>query len=104
MRAAPSAEFTEAVLEIVAAIPPGRVMTYGDVAAVLGSRAARAVGNVMAWYGSDVPWWRVIRASGHPAAGHEDRALEHFRSEGTPLLTTDEGYRVNLRLARHSPA
>ena len=103
MTAAPSAEFTEAVLEVVSAIPPGRVMTYGDVAAVLGSRAARAVGNVMSWYGSDVPWWRVIRASGHPAAGHEDRALEHFRAEGTPLVTRDDGYRVNLRAARYVP-
>ncbi|WP_309712284.1 MGMT family protein [Pseudolysinimonas sp.] len=104
MRSAPAAEFAEAVLEIVATIPPGYVMTYGDVAAVLGSRAARAVGNVMSWYGSDVPWWRVIRASGHAATGHEDRALEHFRGEGTPLITTDDGYRVNLRLARYDPA
>ena len=103
MRAAPAAEFAEAVLDVVAAIPPGSVMTYGDVAAVLGSRAARAVGNVMAWYGSDVPWWRVIRASGHPAIGHEDRALEHFREEGTPLITSADGYRVNLRLARYLP-
>ena len=103
MRAAPAADFAEAVLEVVTAIPPGQVMTYGDVAAVLGSRAARAVGNVMAWYGSDVPWWRVIRASGHAAIGHEDRALLHFRAEGTPLVTTDEGYRVDLRLARHTP-
>jgi alkylated DNA nucleotide flippase Atl1 len=103
VRAAPAADFVEAVLDVVATIPPGRVMTYGDVAAVLGSRAARAVGNVMAWYGADVPWWRVIRASGHPAIGHEDRALEHFRAEGTPLVTTADGYRVNLRLARHTP-
>jgi len=103
VRAAPAAEFAEAVLDVVAAIPPGSVMTYGDVAAVLGSRAARAVGNVMAWYGSDVPWWRVIRASGHPAIGHEDRALEHFREEGTPLITSADGYRVNLRLARYLP-
>jgi alkylated DNA nucleotide flippase Atl1 len=100
---APAADFVEAVLDVVSAIPAGKVMTYGDVAAVLGSRAARAVGNVMAWYGSDVAWWRVIRASGHPAAGHEDRALEHFRAEGTPLVTTHDGYRVNLRLARHTP-
>ncbi len=104
MRSAPAADFAEAVLDVVASIPPGTVMTYGDVAAILGSRAARAVGNVMSWYGSDVPWWRVIRASGHAATGHEDRALEHFRAEGTPLITTDDGYRVNLRLARHSPA
>ena len=99
----PAADFAEAVLDVVAGIPPGSVMTYGDVAAVLGSRAARAVGNVMAWYGSDVPWWRVIRASGHPAIDHEDRALEHFRAEGTPLVETPDGYRVNLRLARYIP-
>ena len=103
MRAAPSADFTEAVLGIVAAIPPGRVMTYGDVAAVLGSRAARAVGNVMSWYGADVPWWRVVRASGHPATGHEDRARAHFDAEGTPLRMTGDGYRVDLRRARHLP-
>jgi alkylated DNA nucleotide flippase Atl1 len=99
----PTADFAGAVLDVVATIPPGKVMTYGDVAAVLGSRAARAVGNVMAWYGSEVSWWRVIRASGHPAIGHEDRALEHFRAEGTPIITTFDGYRVNLSLARHSP-
>lgn len=103
MTRAPVADFAEAVLEVVAAIPPGRVMTYGDVAAVLGSRAARAVGQVMSQHGSDVPWWRVIRASGHAAAGHESRAWEHFRAEGTPLLTTDDGYRVDVHLARHVP-
>lgn len=103
MTGRPERAFSEAVLEIVATIPPGSVMTYGDVAAVLGSRAARAVGNVLAWYGSDVAWWRVIRASGHPAIGHEDRALVHFRAEGTPLVATPDGYRVNLRLARHLP-
>ena len=100
----PPADFVEAVLDIVAAIPPGSVMTYGDVAAVLGSRAARAVGNVMALYGSDVPWWRVIRSSGLPPIAHEDRALEHYRAEGTPIVTTRDGYRVNLRAARYDPA
>lgn len=103
MTRAPADDFAEAVLAVVAAIPPGKVMTYGDVAAVLGSRAARAVGHVMSWHGSEVPWWRVIRASGHAAAGHEGRALERFRAEGTPVVTGADGYRVNLRLARHTP-
>ena len=100
----PPADFVEAVLDIVAAIPAGSVMTYGDVAAVLGSRAARAVGNVMALYGSDVPWWRVIRSSGLPPVAHEERALAHYREEGTPLTETAGGYRVNLRVARYFPA
>nr|WP_235480457.1 MGMT family protein [Leifsonia sp. Leaf264] len=86
--------FVAAVLDIVDSIPPGHVMTYGDVAATLGSRGARVVGQVMARYGSDAPWWRVIRASGHPPIDHEERALVHYRAEGTPLVTTDAGYRV----------
>lgn len=100
----PAEDFVGRVLEVVASIPPGSVMTYGDVAAAVGSRAARAVGTVMAHYGSDMPWWRVVRASGHPPIDHESRALEHYRAEGTPLVWSREGaYRVDLRAARHTP-
>lgn len=100
----PSADFVSRVLDVVADIPPGSAMAYGDVAASLGSRAARAVGQVMARYGSDVAWWRVVRSSGHPPIGHEDRALEHYLAESTPLVHSPTGtYRVNLRAARHRP-
>lgn len=95
----PSEDFVSAVAAVVNAIPPGKVMTYGDVAAALGSRAARAVGTVMARYGHDLPWWRVIRASGHPVISHETEAMRHFAEEGTPVT----GTRVNLRLARYQP-
>lgn len=101
--ALPPQDFVSRVLEVVAAIPPGRVMTYGDVAAALGSRAARAVGSVMAHYGGEVPWWRVVRASGHPAINHEASALKHFTAEGTPLVHGTAGYRVALARARHRP-
>lgn len=96
-------DFISAVLDVVDSIPAGRVMTYGDVAAVLGSRAARGVGRVMAQHSHEAHWWRVVRASGHTAHGLEEEALGHFRSEGTPLLETADGYRVNLRLARWMP-
>jgi alkylated DNA nucleotide flippase Atl1 len=96
--------FVERVLAVVESIPPGHVMTYGDVAASLGSRAARMVGQIMAYYGSEVPWWRVVRASEHPPADHTQRALEHYRAESTPLLGTDgPAYRVDLRTARYAP-
>ncbi|MGH1525787.1 MGMT family protein [Leifsonia sp. L25] len=99
---ASGADFASRVLAVVDSIPPGRVMTYGDVAAALGSRAARMVGQIMAYYGGDVPWWRVVRASGHPPANHEHIALEHYRTEGTPLLGGGKSpYRVDLRTARH---
>lgn len=103
--AQPSDDFVGAVLEVVAAIPPGRAMSYGDVAAAIGSRAARGVGQVMAYYGGDVPWWRVVRASGHPAIDHEARALEYYRAEGTPLLWSRDrsAFRVDLAAARFDP-
>ena len=96
-------DFVSRVIGVVESIPPGRVMTYGDVAAAIGSRAARAVGGVLARYGSDLPWWRVIRASGHPAAGHEAEALERLRAEGTPHAPSASGERVRLEKARHTP-
>ena len=94
-------DFVDHVLEVVRAIPPGRVMTYGDVAATLGSRGARAVGQIMARYGSDVAWWRVIRASGYPPRGHESRARSFYLAEGTPLRGGADGYRVDLAVARY---
>ena len=100
----PDPDFAEAVLEVVAGIPEGKVMPYGEVAAAIGSKAPRAVGAVMSAYGGDVPWWRVVRASGHPPVDHEGRALEHYRAEGTPLVWSASGvFRVDLRRARYQP-
>ena len=97
-------DFVSRTLAVVEAIPPGYVMTYGDVAATIGSRAARAVGQVMARYGSDVAWWRVVRSGGHPPIDHEDRARIHYEVESTPLKWMPDGsYRVNLRLASFRP-
>ncbi|MEU4208849.1 MGMT family protein [Streptomyces sp. NPDC026206] len=78
-------EYAERVLAVAELIPPGRVMTYGDVAEWLGEGGPRQVGRVMALYGGAVPWWRVVRADGIPLPGHELRALAHYRQEGTPL-------------------
>ena len=68
-------EFASRVLAIVRRIPPGRVATYGDIAARAGRpRAARAVGNIMRGCGRpDVPCHRVIAAGGRLGGygGHE---------------------------------
>ena len=93
---APS-EFADDVLEVVDTIPEGKVMTYGDIAELLGRGGARGVGNVMARYGSDVPWWRVIRSGGYFPQGLEVEALAHYREEGTPLVRGQvDGRRVDL--------
>ncbi|MDM4761404.1 MGMT family protein [Galbitalea sp. SE-J8] len=100
-----SDDFVSRVLEVVDAIPEGRAMAYGDVAAAIGSRAARGVGQVMAYGGAGHPWWRVVRASGHPAVDHEHIALEYYRAEGTPLRWSRDGtvFRVDLDAARWWP-
>jgi len=90
-------------MDIVAAIPAGRAMTYGEVAAALGSRGARAVGLIMSRYGTDLPWWRVVRAGGHLPLGHETRALEQYWAEGMPLTRTSSGYRVDMKRAHFDP-
>lgn len=78
-------------------------MTYGDVAHSLGSRAARMVGQVLAYYGHQVAWWRVVPVTGKPPKGHSHSALEHYLAEGTPLIEhtgNPEGYKLNLSAAR----
>ncbi|MGI8393612.1 MGMT family protein [Leucobacter sp. W1038] len=98
----PSPEFVDAVLDVVARIPAGRVMTYGDIAESLGSNSPRGVGRVMALYGHAVAWWRVVPASGHPPQGHSRLALPRYLEEGTPLrgpLVPGE-YRIALSAAR----
>ncbi|MGW2179457.1 MGMT family protein [Streptomyces sp. NPDC001732] len=89
-------EYAERVLDVAELIPPGRVMTYGDVAEWLGDGGPRQVGRVMALYGSAVPWWRVVRADGALLPGHELRALDHYREEGTPLREASRGAEGHL--------
>lgn len=93
-------DFADDVLDLVEQIPPGKVATYGDLAEILGRGGPRNVGSVMARYGSDVPWWRVIRAGGHPPQGLEDEAVARWREESTPLVGGPLGRRVDMARAR----
>ena len=88
--------FAEQVLDLVARIPAGRVLTYGDVADRLGTRAPRAVGTTLARFGGGVPWWRVVRAGGLLPPGHEVRATELLRAEGVAVIRGADGPRVAL--------
>ena len=94
--------FAEQVLDLVACIPAGSVLTYGDVAERLGSRAPRAVGTTLARFGGGVPWWRVVRASGALPSGHEVEAAALLRAEGVALLRDAAGWRVDLSRHRWS--
>lgn len=85
------------MLEVVAAIPPGKVVTYGDVAARAGSRSPRLAGRVLAELSdNDTPWHRVLRSSGRPADHLAVEQLARLRAEG--VLAVDG--RVDLRRYR----
>jgi methylated-DNA-protein-cysteine methyltransferase-like protein len=88
--------YARSVLEVVAKIPRGKVMSYGDVAEYLGSGSARTVGMVLAQHGHEVPWQRVVQASGRPAAPLVAEALVILRAEGCPV----RGEKVVLAQAR----
>lgn len=92
--------FAAAVYRLVRRIPPGRVATYGQLAASLDARrAARAVGWAMKHCPPDVPWHRVVNASGgisrRPNAASMLTQRVRLEQEGVRV----RGGRVSL--ARH---
>jgi alkylated DNA nucleotide flippase Atl1 len=90
-------EQVERVRALVAAIPAGSVSTYGDIAAAAELSSPRIVAWIMRTDSSDLPWHRVITASGRPAPHLATVQLERLRAEG--VLAVDG--RVPLRDVRH---
>ncbi|WP_261561481.1 MGMT family protein [Frankia tisae] len=87
------------VLDAVARIPPGKVMTYGDVAEYVGAGTGRTVGAALSRYADDdLPWHRVIRSTGEPNPAAPVEALRRLAVDRTPLSANGE--RVNLAAAR----
>lgn len=84
------AGFRQRVYDIVAQIPRGRVMSYGQIAALCGSpRAARIVGGVAHFGDPDLPWQRVVRKDGRLAAGYPGGV------EGHKQVLVQEGVAVS---------
>jgi len=97
-------DFAARVLDVVEGIPPGQVMSYGDIAEYLGEGGPRQVGRVMTLWGGGVAWWRVVHANGSLLAGHERAALDRYADERTPLRRGPDGRPsgVDMRRARWS--
>ena len=91
-------EQVEAVRALVASIPLGRVSTYGDIASAAALSSPRVVAWIMRTDSADLPWHRVILASGRPAPHLATRQLELLRAEG--VLASDG--RVPLDDVRHA--
>lgn len=76
----PESSFRELVYAYVARIPRGRVMTYGQLAALCGHpRAARQVGQIAHFGPSELPWWRVVNRHGGLAAAYTNGGREEHK-------------------------
>ena len=97
--------YRERVFEIVRQIPSGRVMTYGQIAEILGENyTPRTVGFVMNSATEDVPWQRVINAQGACSTGHiilpVNLQQQMLESEG---VVFNEKGRCDLKKYRWQP-
>lgn len=94
----PKDNFRERVEALVAQIPRGRVMTYGQLAALCGNaRAARIVGGIAHFGDPELPWQRVVNKKGGLAAGYPGgrRAhAEHLQAEGVNI--SDDHYVIDI--------
>jgi alkylated DNA nucleotide flippase Atl1 len=90
----PVPPYVQRVLALVRRIPPAKVMTYGDIAEFLEQGTARQVGAAMSGYGSTVPWWRVVNASGRLPENLRGEAAAHYLAEGTPFDLAGERVRL----------
>lgn len=88
----------ERVRALIASIPPGRVATYGDISCAAELSSPRIVAWIMRTDSHDLPWHRVITASGRPAPHLADEQLARLRAEGVIA----SGGRVPLAQMRHA--
>jgi methylated-DNA-protein-cysteine methyltransferase related protein len=80
------------VYEVVAQVPRGRVVTYGQIAMHLGMpHGARVVGWAMRTCPAEVPWHRVVNAQGRLIKGEHPEYCDLQRS-----LLEDEGVQIGI--------
>ncbi len=100
----PDASFKSRVYVLVAQIPRGRVMTYGQIAAMAGSpRASRIVGGIAHFGDELLPWQRVVHKDGKLAAGYPGGVDGHKQVLESEGVVVDAGYRVNVNKLLWSP-
>lgn len=90
--------FTARVIKIIRAIPPGTVMTYGQVARVAGSpRAARQVVRILHSMSTahHLPWHRVINVRGEISLAEESGEIQKLSLQSEGITFTD-GARIDL--------
>lgn len=100
------AEFKNRVYEIVAQIPKGKLMTYGQIAGLAGAAwAAWEVGQVAHTGPENLPWQRVVNKQGGLASGYPGGGRERHRSilEAEGYAVSDD-FKVNVEALLWNPS
>src|SRR3954454_4328494 len=90
-------DFKQRVEALVAQIPAGRVMTYGQLAALCGNaRAARIVGGIAHFGDPELPWQRVVNKQGGLAAGYPGGRQGHKKHLEAEGVVVSDDMRVDV--------
>jgi len=94
--------FAAKVEALVRQIPEGKVMTYGQIAALCGNaRAARIVGGIAHFGDPELPWQRVVNKSGGLALGYPGGRAghrAHLEAEGFEIDDEDRIVGLDAKL------
>ncbi|MGH3653920.1 MGMT family protein [Glutamicibacter sp.] len=93
-------DYSGAVHRLAALVPAGAVLSYKDVAELLGSGGARQAGKAMASAPDGTPWWRIIRSNGSMADALAETAERHWIAEELAA----PGRHVNMNRYRWNPS
>jgi methylated-DNA-protein-cysteine methyltransferase-like protein len=97
-------EFKDRVFAYVAQIPEGRLMTYGQLAALAGAAwAAWEVGQIAHYGPAELPWQRVVNKQGGLAKGYPGSLEGHKQALEAEGIAVSEDYRVDLEKLLWSP-
>lgn len=78
---------TDRIVAVIVLLRSGEVVSYGDVAAIAGyPRHARLVGRILRSGGDDLPWWRVVTATGRLVPGVAMEQATLLRREGVEVV------------------
>jgi len=90
-------DFRQRVEGLVRQIPKGRVMTYGQLAALCGNpRAARIVGGIAHFGDPSLPWQRVVNKSGGLASGYPGGRSGHMQVLEAEGVHVSDNYQVDI--------
>jgi methylated-DNA-protein-cysteine methyltransferase-like protein len=90
--------FRDSVEYLVSHIPKGRLMTYGQIAALCGNAsAARVVGGIAHFGDPDLPWQRVVNKSGGLASGYPGARKGHRSVLEAEGVKVNDDFTVNIK-------